>query len=373
VGAGRFRASILRRNAVRLFYKAERMVNRQRNASEISLLPKRLRRLASSTGKPGGLSTLSVVVCAALFTTDALALQSYPHKPIRIIVAAAAGNASDISARNLAHELGLQLGQQVVVDNRPGASGIIGFEMMARAAPDGYTFGYIPYIFATNPSMHSKLPYDSTRDFQPIILFSSSPSLLVVTPSLPIHSVKDLIEHARAKPGSLSFGSVGIGSSLHLSIELLKIVTDTNIVHVSYKGSQQAITDVIGGEIHMVCDTIPSVLPHVKSGRVRALGITSSKRSTLVPEVPTIDEAGIPGYELTTWGGYASPARTPRNLVWRLNAEINKALSSPSVSKAIAARGSTPIGGTPEQFTEHLRMEIEKWGKVIKAAGIKPQ
>jgi tripartite-type tricarboxylate transporter receptor subunit TctC len=299
--------------------------------------------------------------------------QIYPTKPIRIIVPFASGGGADISTRNLANELSLQLGQQTVVDNRPGASGILGYEMLARAAPDGYTFGNLTSVFAVVPSLYSRLPYDSARDFQSIILYSSDASLLAVTPSLPVHSVKDLIELARAKPGFLSYGSPGIGTSHHLSMELLKISTATNLVHVSYKGVQQAITDIIGGQIHTMCDTLSSILPHVRSGRVRALGITSLKRSPFVPEIPTVDEAGISGFEIAAWGGYALPARAPRAVVLRLNAEINKALLSPSVSKAMAARGSIPIGGTPEQFAEHLRKETEKWVRVIKAAGIKPQ
>jgi tripartite-type tricarboxylate transporter receptor subunit TctC len=299
--------------------------------------------------------------------------QPYPNRPIRTIVPFASGSGPDFSARNLANELSVQLGQHVVVDNRPGASGIIGYEMIARAAPDGYTVGYIPLGFATNPSIYLKLPYDSTKNFQPIILALSSVSLLAVTPSLPIHSVKELIELARAKPGTLSFGSAGIGAGTHLSVELLKVMTNTNIVHVSYKGIPQAITDVIGGQIHLICDSLTSILPHVRSGRVRALGVTSLKRSPVVPEVPTLDEVGIAGYELTTWAGYAFPARTPHDIVLRLNGEINKALLSPSVSKSFAERGATPIGGTPEQFAEHLRREMVKWAGVIKAAGIKPQ
>ena len=313
------------------------------------------------------------IAAGSMVPAGAAVAQSYLTKPIRIIVAAASGGPADISVRNLANELSLQLGQQVVVDNRPGASGIIAYEMLARAAPDGYTLGYLAFTIATNPSMFSKLPYDSTTDFQPIILSVSTPSLLAVTPALPIRSLKELIEAARTKPGTLSFGSAGIGTGTHLSVELLKVVTATNMVHVSYKGMPQAITDVIGGQIHVVCETMSSILPHVRSGRVRALGVTSLKRSPIVPEVPTFDEAGLPGYELTTWGGYALPARAPRALVLRLNAEINKALVSPSVSKSIAERGGTAIGGTPEQFAEHLRKEIEKWAKVIKAAGIKPQ
>jgi tripartite-type tricarboxylate transporter receptor subunit TctC len=313
------------------------------------------------------------VAAGSMVTAGPTAAQNYPTKPLRIIVASASGGPADITARNLANELGSRLGQQVVVDNRPGASGIIGYEMIARAAPDGYTFGLIAFNFATNPSMYSKLPYDSTRDFQPVILFVANANLLTVTPSLPIRSVKELIEQARAKPGTLSFGSAGIGTSTHLSVELLKVVTATNMVHVSYKGIQQAITDVIGGQIHIVCDTISSILPHYRSGRMRALGVTSLKRSPVVPEVPTLDEAGIAGFEITVSGGYAFPARTPRDRVLRLNAEINKALLSPSMLKAIADRGGIPIGGTPEQFAEHLKRETEKWAKVIKAAGIRPE
>jgi tripartite-type tricarboxylate transporter receptor subunit TctC len=313
------------------------------------------------------------IAAGSMVTAGAAVAQSYPTKPIRIIVPAASGGAPDISSRNLANELGLQLGQQVVVDNRPGANGIIGYEMLARAAPDGYTLGNIVFGFAANPSMFSKLPYDSARDFQPLILFGSTPQVLAVTPSLPIRSVKELIEYARARPNVLSFGISGIGGSQHLSMELLKGMTHINMLHVSYKGPQQAITDVISGQIQLVCVTLSSILPHVRSGRVRALAVATLKRSPVVPDLPTIDEAGVAGYEITPWGGYALPARTPRDLVLRLNAELNKALLSPSVSKAMADGGSTPIGGTPEQFTEHLRKETEKWAKVIKGAGIKPQ
>jgi tripartite-type tricarboxylate transporter receptor subunit TctC len=316
---------------------------------------------------------ITAAVPAMLMISAQAVAADYPIRPLRIIVPSASGGGPDIAARSLANELSLQLGQQVVVDNRPGASGIIGFEMLARAAPDAYTFGYIATNFTTTPSMFAKLPYESTRDFQPIIQFTSGANILAASPTLPIRSVKELIEQVRAKPGALSFGSGGNGSLQHISMELLKSVTGINILHVSYKGIQQAITDVIGGQIHLVCDTISSVLPHVRSGRVRALGVTSLKRSPVVPEVPTLDEAGIAGFEVTNWGGYALPARTPRDLVLRLNAELNKALMSPAVLKGIADRGATPIGGTPEQFAEHLKRETAKWAGVIKAAGIKPQ
>ncbi len=314
---------------------------------------------------------IALLMCAV--THNATAQQLYPNRPLRLIVAFEPGSGGDISSRNLAVELGSQLRQQVVIDNRPGASGIIGYELIARAAPDGYVFGNLVTTFTTNPSAYAKLPYDSASDFQPVILYSSAPSLLAITPALPIRSVKELIDYARAKPGALSFGSGARGSMSYLSVELFKGMTATQMVSVSYKGAQQATTAVIGGEIHLVCDALSSILPHARSGRVRALGVTSLKRSPVAPEVPTLDEAGVPGYEFTSWGGYAFPARTPRDIVLRLNAEINKALLSPSVLKSFADRGSTAAGGTPEQFAEHLKRETAKWAGVIKAAGIKPQ
>lgn len=314
-----------------------------------------------------------VLLAPAISHSQPTLVQPYPSKPIRLIVPSASRGAPDIGARSLASELSAQMDQQVVVDNRPGASGIIGLEMAARAAPDGYTFVYFANTVATNPSLYLKLPYDAIRDFQPIIHATAGLNLLAVTPSLPVRSVKELIDHARANAGRLSYGSSGIGASTHLSMELLKSMTGTNIVFVAYKGSQQAITDVIGGQIHMVCEVISTILPHVKSGRVRALGVTSLKRLPLAPELPTLDESGLPGFEITNWSGYAVPARVPRDIVLRLNAEIHKAQLSPSGSKAIFDRGAVAIGGTPEQFAQHIRRETEKLGKLIKAAGIKPQ
>ncbi len=301
------------------------------------------------------------------------AAADYPNRPLRLVVAFDPGSAGDISSRNLASELGAQLGQQVVVDNRPGASGVIGYELIARAAPDGYVFGFLATTFTTNPGTYAKLPYDSARDFQPVILYTSGQYLLAVTPALPIRSVKELIEYARAKPGALSFGSGARGSMSYLSVELFKGMTATQMVSVSYKGAQQATTDLIGGQIHLVCDTLSTMLPYARSGRVRALGVTSLKRSPVAPEVPTIDEAGVPGYEFTAWGGYAFPARTPREMVLRLNTEINKALVKPAIATVIIERGGTPVGGTPEHFAEHIKRETTKWARVIKAAGIKPQ
>lgn len=318
-------------------------------------------------------SLVLFIVAGCIVTAEPTSAQNYPSKPIRVVVPSAAGGLPDIAARSHAKELSEQLGQQVVVDNRPGASGIIGFELIAHAPPDGYTLGYATFLVATNPAMFLKLPYDSAKDFRPIIIGGSNPNLLAVTQSLPIRSVKELIEHAKANPGKLSYGSSGVGSSIHLAMELFSMRTGTHLVHVSYKGIQQAITDVIGGQIEIVCDNLGSILPHVKGGRVRALGVTSLKRSPVVPEIPTIDEAGLPGYEISPWAGYVAPARVPREIVLRLNREYNKALTSPAVLATVAARGSFPGGGTPEQFADLMRRETERWGKIIRTAGIKPQ
>lgn len=315
---------------------------------------------------------LSTAFCAALTVTQPLAAD-YPNRPVRMIVPAAPGGGPDVQARLIANEISKQMGQQVVVDNRPGAGGIIGYQVLASATPDGYTFGYMNFAFIVNPSMYSKLPYDSARDFQPIIFQSSATFLLTVTPSLPIHSVKDLIEHARANPGTLSYGSGGAGSGQFLTMELLKFQTGTNIVHVPYKGPQQAIIDQISGQIHIVCDNIASIMPHVRAGRLRGLGVTTLKRSPVVPDLPTIAESGVPGYEAAFTPGYLAPAGVPREILVRLNAEINKALQSPAVVEKFIANGATIGGGTPEQFAELIRVETAKWGKVIKAAGIKPQ
>ena len=317
---------------------------------------------------------LFLLVCAAWpVTTVAAEAAQYPTRPIRLIVASAPGGNPDINSRNLANELSKQLGQQVVVENRPGASGIIGYEALARATPDGYTLGYLSNLIATNPSLYEKLPYDFARDFQPLLLYLTGLNVLTVAPALPVRSVKELIEYVRANPGKLSYGTSGIGASPHLSMELFKTMTGTNIVHVGYKGTQQAITDLIGGQIEVMCDNVGPLLPLVRAGRLRGLGVTALKRSPVLPDLPTLDEAGIPGYELITWGGFAVPRDVPRDIARRLNAEINKALQSPAVYPALLAHSLTPVGGTPEQFAEHVQKETEKLGKLIRSIGIKPQ
>lgn len=299
--------------------------------------------------------------------------QGYPNRPLRLIIPSAAGSSPDTNARTIAIALTEQMGQQVVAENRPGASGILGYEALAKATPDGYTMAYISNFIATNPSMYTKLPYDFHRDFAPVILYFAGMNLLAVHNGMPVRSVKELIDLARAQPGKLTFGSSGVGATPHLSMELFKAMTSTNMVHIPYKGTPQALTDLISGQINILCDNMAPMLPMVQSGRVRGLAVTGPKRAPSIPELPTIDEAGVPGYQLTGWAGVAVPARTPREIVLRLNAEINKALTTPTVLKSIEARSGTPLGGTPEEFGEHVRRETERLAKLIKAIGLKPQ
>lgn len=310
---------------------------------------------------------------AAMLVSSITCAQTYPTKPIRLIVPFAAGGSPDITSRLVANELTQQLGQQVVVDNRVGAASIIGTEMIARAVPDGYTLGYVAFPFSTNPSLFLKLPYDMQRDFQPVVAMLYSVNLLAVSPSLPIRTAKDLVEQARAYPDKLSYGITGGGTSVTLAMELLRVMTNTKLVPVTYKATQQAIIDVASGRVDAFCDNMASILPHARAGRVRGIGVTSMKRSPVLPDVPTIDESGIPGFEITPWSGYMFPVRVPRAIVMRMNAEINKALLSQSVQEKFSSFGYGTGGGTPEQFGEFMLKEREKWAKVIKAAGIKPQ
>jgi len=296
---------------------------------------------------------------------------AYPERPLRMIVPSAAGGQPDTNSRLVANELGRQLGQQVVVDNRPGASSTIGFEAMARAQPDGYTIGYGAFPLATNPSLLAKLPYDVNKDFRMIVLTNISPNVIAIAPALPANSITELVAYAKRNPDQLMFGSTGSGSTMNLSMELLKQMTGTRMVNVPFKGMQQVITEIIGGRLQLLSDNVTSVLPHVTAGRLRALGVTGPRRIPLAPDIPTVAEAGVPGYEITAWGGYMAPAGTPGPVVSRLNAEINKAIASPAIRDKWLALGIEPVGGTPERFAAHVKEETAKWADVIKRAGIK--
>ncbi len=299
--------------------------------------------------------------------------QTYPSKPIKIVVPYPPGGFNDTLGRILAAKFTEAWGQPVVVDNKPGANTLIGGEFVAKSAPDGYTLYVVAFPFSVVPSLFKTMPYDTVKDFQPIILAGQTPNLLVVNPSVAVNSVADLIRMAKASPGKLSYASTGNGSSNHISMELFKSMAGVDIVHIPYKGSAPAVTDLLGGQVHVMFDNTPNVLPHVKSGRLRALGQSGTARGALTPDVPTVAEAGVPGYEVTVWFGLVAPAGTPREVVDKLNAEVKKILAMPDVREKFAAQGVEPVGSTPEQFGAHIREQMAKWGKVVKDAGVKPE
>lgn len=300
------------------------------------------------------------------------AAEPYPSKPIKMIVAFNAGGATDIIARIVGQKLSESLGQSVVVDNRPGATGIIGSEMVAKSAPDGYTLLMVTAgTHAINSSLFKDLPYDPVKDFVHINFTATAPNVLIVNNSVPVNNVKALIKLAKEKPGQLTFGSAGSGSTLHLSGELFKSMASVDITHVPYKGSAPAMTDLLGERLTMMFDSISSAVPRIKAGKVRPLAVTSGKRSAAMPDVPTIAEAGVPDYEATAWFGVVAAANTPKEIVAKLNAEINKALTSADVKEKLFSLGTEPVGGTPEQFTAHVKSEVAKWRKVVKDSGVK--
>jgi tripartite-type tricarboxylate transporter receptor subunit TctC len=322
-------------------------------------------------------NTLQIMIACALMSaavTPAPAhAQPYPSRPIRLIVPSAPGGSPDISSRMFAQEISRQVGQQLVVDNRSGAGGIIGFEMVAKAPPDGYTLGYATFALSTVPSLLPNLRYDAMRDLQMVMHITSTPNVLAVYPGLPVKSVEDLLAHARKSPGTLHFASSGSGTSLQLAGALLMSMTGVNLVHVPYKGVDQATVAVIGGESQIIIHNSAPMFPHVKAGRVRGLAVSTAKRVATLPELPTVAEAGVPGYEIAPWGGIMAPKGIPKKILARLNTEFNIALKSRTVQDTYAATGVDTIGGTPEQFTEFLRKETEKWGTLIKRQGLKAQ
>ena len=299
----------------------------------------------------------------------AASAQSYPGKPIRIIVPFPPGAFNDTLGRTIAQKFSDGGIGQTVVDNRPGAGSTLGADLAAKSPPDGHTLLIVAVPFAVNATLYTKLPYNTERDFLPVIYAGATPNMLVVHPSMPIRSVHELIALAKAKPGQLNYASTGSGSSNHMSMELFKMMTTTDILHIPYKGSAPALTDLMGGHVMMIFDNTPNVLPHVKAGKMRGVAVTSLKRSALAPEILTVDESGVPGYEVLVWFGVVGPAGMPRDVVTRLNTEINKILLLPDVRERFQAGGVEPVGGPPEKFGDHLIAEIAKWGKVVKATG----
>ena len=315
--------------------------------------------------------TLAYAIAALAATGAHAATPNYPSKPVRFIVPQPAGGTSDILARLLAQKLSDSLGQQVVVDNRAGASGTIGTDLAAKAPADGYTIVFLYTTHTTTPSLYAKLPYDPINDFAPVSLVTFAPLLLVVHPTVQATSVKDLIALAKAKPGSLNFCSAGNGSGSHLAGELFKVMTGTSLTHVPYRGSPPAITDLLGGQVQLMFAGIVPIDPHVKSGRVRGIAVSSAKRSSAVPQFPTFQEAGLPGFEVVGWYGVLAPAKTPQPILDRLTAELRKIQQTPEFRDRLKAEGAEPVDATPKEFGEFLKRDIARWKPVIAASGAK--
>jgi len=296
--------------------------------------------------------------------------QTWPSKPLRYIVPFPPGAFNDTLARTIAAELSRTLGQPMVVDNRPGGNSIIGTEAAAKSPPDGYTLFGAALPFSVIQSLY-KTSFDVTKDFAPITLAGISANLLVAHPSFAPNTVKELIEHARRNPGRINYGSSGNGTSVHLSMELFKSMTRTFMLHIPYKGSAPVVTDLLAGQVDVMFDNVPNVIGHVRAGKMKAIAVSTAQRSALAPEVPTVAEAGVPGYELAVWFGVLAPAGTPRDVIARLNAEIVKLLNSAEVKERFAKQGVEVRTSTPEQFGEFLRAEVARWAKVVRDAGIK--
>jgi tripartite-type tricarboxylate transporter receptor subunit TctC len=308
-----------------------------------------------------------ILGCVLAFAAGA---QQYPSKPVRIVSIFPPGGGNDAICRAVAPKLAERFKQQFIVENRPGANGIVGTEVTARAAPDGYTFALIPSGHAVNASLYRKLPYDSIRSFTPIALVGSSPLVLTVHPTLPAKNVKDLIALAKARPGQLTYGSAGVGASGHLAGAMFDVMAGTKMLHIPYKGMALVITDLLGGQIFMTFGTSLSVTPHQRSGRLRALATTGARRLKTMPDTPTIAET-VPGYEATLWYGFVGPAGIPPDIVRRLNAEIGAALNLADVREHLASQGLEPTPGTPEQFAKLLVSDLDRWAKVVERAGVK--
>jgi tripartite-type tricarboxylate transporter receptor subunit TctC len=309
-------------------------------------------------------------VIALVATAPATAQAAFPSKPVRLVVPFPPGGTTDILARAVAQKLSDAWGQQVIVDNRPGAGGNIGSELVAKAAPDGYTLlmGTVG-THAINPSLYSKMPYDNVKDFVPVILVAGVPNVLVVNPSLPVNSVQELIAYGKANPGKLNFASSGNGTSIHLSGELFRTMTGVQMTHVPYKGSAPALTDLVGGQVQLMFDNLPSSLPFIKAGKLRALAVTSTARSVTLPDLPTLAESGLPGFEASSWFGILAPARTPGDIVAKINGAVAAWLASPEAKEKLAGQGAIAAGGPPDAFAAHIAAETSKWAKVVKASG----
>lgn len=313
---------------------------------------------------------IALLISACATISQAVAQSSYPNRPIRLIVPSAAGGGTDFTARTIGQHLSESVGQTVIVDNRPGAAGNIGVEIAAKANPDGYTLVMPITSFPINPSLYAKLPFDTVKDFSPVVLASSAPLLLVINPSIPAKSVSELVALAKARPGQLNYANSGNGTTAHLAGELLKKIAGVNIISVPYKGGGPAVLDLIAGRVQIYFSTIPAAINQVKAGKLRALAVSTTSRVGLVQDIPTVAESGLPGFDVVGWFGIFTPAGTPGRVIVRLNKDINAALRLPDTQQRFASHGLIPGGGTPEELGEFLRSEIRKWGTLIKETGI---
>ena len=318
-------------------------------------------------------SFVTLVAAAALASVGTLGAQTFPSKPITIVVPASSGGAIDLAARLIGQKMTESWGQSVVIENKAGATGIIGSDFVAKSAPDGYTLALVASSHAINPSVVKKMPFDTVKGFDPVALTHVVPLVLVVAPSLPAKSVKELIAYGKAHPGEMSFASSGTGGAPHFSGELFKSMAGLDMTHIPYKGSTLAHPDLISGRTALMFDTVAAVNVQIKANRVRPLAVTTARRASILPDLPTMAEAGLPGYETSTWGGLLAPAGTPKATVARLNAEVNRILALPDVRKTLQDAGIEPGGGSPQQFGDFINSEMVKWAKVAKGANIQPE
>ncbi len=325
------------------------------------------------TGVTTNRSARVALIAFLIVASSAAHAQGYPNRPVRIIAPSSGGSAADTIARVVAPPLAERIGQPVVVDTRPGASTILGTDAVAKAAPDGHTLLIALPALAINPSIHKTLPYDGLRDFAAITQALSQPNLLVVHPSLPAKSVKELIALARARPGELVYASSGVGAGSHLTIELFLLMTRTRMLHVPYKGPGPGVIDLIAGRVALAAPSTIATLPHVRSGRLRALAVTTAKRVPGLPDIPSVAEAGVPGYESVSWFGFVAPGGTPKDVIARLHKEIVAILRAPEVTERFAKEGAEVVAGLPEEFERFIAAEAVKWAKVVKNAGIKAE